>query len=191
MGRAAQQIFQHGAGVSGDALLQRTLLGYDLLYLLRGAPVVYYGDEVGMIGSGGDKAAREDMFPTQVPDWQTEPRVGSPPIGNGLVVRRHDNPIQARLRDAGDAAGRTTPRSRPGASIVRYAKGAVLVVCRIDAAKKRELVVAFNNGDTAGAGAGWRRPPPAPGAGLRRLGGDPGVERACRSRSRRRARRCT
>ena len=37
-----------------------------LLYLLRGAPVVYYGDEVGMIGRGGDKAARQDMFPTQV-----------------------------------------------------------------------------------------------------------------------------
>ena len=34
-------------------------------------------------GSGGDKAARQDMFPTQVRDWQVEKRVGSPPIGKG------------------------------------------------------------------------------------------------------------
>ncbi len=34
--------------------------------------VVQWGDEVGMIGSGGDRAAREDMFPTQVADWQTQ-----------------------------------------------------------------------------------------------------------------------
>ena len=38
MGRAALMISQQGGGLSGDALLQRVLLGYDLLYLLRGAP---------------------------------------------------------------------------------------------------------------------------------------------------------
>ena len=59
------------------------LLGYSLLYFLRGAPVVYYGDEVGIIGRGGDKAARQDMFPTKVEEWQTEERVGGPPIGTG------------------------------------------------------------------------------------------------------------
>jgi glycosidase len=66
MGRAAQQILAQSPGLSPAALLQHVLLGYDLLYLLRGAPVVMYGDEVGMIGAGGDKAARQDMFPTQV-----------------------------------------------------------------------------------------------------------------------------
>jgi len=33
---------------------------------LEVGPTVYYGDEKGMTGSGGDKAARQDMFPTQV-----------------------------------------------------------------------------------------------------------------------------
>ena len=47
MGRAAYQLAQHGA--DGATLLPRVLLGYDVLYLLRGAPVVYYGDEVGMV----------------------------------------------------------------------------------------------------------------------------------------------
>jgi hypothetical protein len=39
----------------GQELLRRVLLGYDVLYLLRGAPVVYDGDEAGPMGLGGDK----------------------------------------------------------------------------------------------------------------------------------------
>src|SRR5205823_12506001 len=81
MGRGAQQILANSPGLAGAALTKHVLFGYDLLYLLRGAPTLLYGDEVGMIGSGGDKAAREDMFPTQVAEWQTELRVGGPPIG--------------------------------------------------------------------------------------------------------------
>ena len=37
------------------------------MFLTRGQPVVYYGDEQGFIGDGGgDKDARQDMFATQV-----------------------------------------------------------------------------------------------------------------------------
>ena len=57
-----------------------------------------------MIGSGGDKAAREDMFPTQVPDWQTEQRVGSPPIGKGSSFDVTDEPDRARAEAARRAA---------------------------------------------------------------------------------------
>ena len=117
MGRAAQQIRSRMQPDDG-ALLQRTLLGYDLLYVLRGAPVVYYGDEVGMIGSGGDKAAREDMFPTQVEDWQTEPRVGSPPIGNGSSFDVRDNPIELRLKQLA-ALRDSNPALATGPTIVR------------------------------------------------------------------------
>jgi hypothetical protein len=52
MGRGAQQIASRAGGVSDPVLRRRVELGYDLLYLLRGAPVVMYGDEVGVIGSG-------------------------------------------------------------------------------------------------------------------------------------------
>ena len=51
-----------------------------------------------MIGSGGDQAAREDMFPTQVSDWQTEARVGSPPIGKGSSFDVTTNPIELQLK---------------------------------------------------------------------------------------------
>ncbi|HEY6962533.1 MAG TPA: alpha-amylase family glycosyl hydrolase [Gaiellaceae bacterium] len=146
MGRAAQQILSRAPGLSGNALLQHVELGWDVLYLLRGAPVVQWGDEVGMIGSGGDKAAREDMFPTKVADWQTEPRVGGPPIGKGssFDVTSPLEPYLARLAHLRD----TYPELSEGASVVRRASGAVLVVSRVDLYSGRELVVAFNNSDT-------------------------------------------
>ena len=114
MGRAALQILQHGAA-SDSKLLARVVLGYDLLYLLRGAPVVYYGDEVGMIGRGGDKAARQDMFPTQVAEWKTQERVGSPPIGSGSSFDV-TNPIEGELRSLG-ALRDSHPALSTGATI--------------------------------------------------------------------------
>jgi glycosidase len=147
MGRAAYEIQRAGFGLSGDALEQRLLLGYDLLYLLRGAPVVYYGDEVGMIGSGGDQQARQDMFPTQVAEWQTQPRVGSAPIGTGSSFDVRDNPIELRLRELATLREQN-PALSTGAAIVRYAKGSLLAVSRIDAVSHRELVAVFNS-DTA------------------------------------------
>jgi glycosidase len=150
MGRAAYEIRLQGGGLSGNALLQHLLLGYDLLYLMRGAPVVYYGDEVGMIGTGGDQAARQDMFPTQVPDWQTQERVGSPPIGTGSSFDVTNDPIEALLRQLG-ALRDANPALGSGWSVVRYAKGGVLVVSRIDPATRTEYLAAFNNGASAAA----------------------------------------
>ncbi len=148
MGRGAQQIIQQTPGLSGSALVQRVLLGYDVLYLLRGAPTILYGDEVGMTGSGGDKAARQDMFPTQVSDWQTETRVGSPPIGAGSSFDVVGNPLGLQMQKLA-AVRDAHPELATGASVVRLAKNAVLVVSRIAFATGREVVTAFNNGVTA------------------------------------------
>jgi glycosidase len=162
MGRAAQQILTQAPGLAGQSLVQHVLLGYDLLYLLRGAPAVLYGDEVGMMGSGGDQQARQDMFPTQVSDWQTQQRVGSPPIGQGSSFAVTGNPIQAQLRTLG-ALRDAHPELSTGSSVVRYAQNGVLVVSRIDLATGKEVVVGFNNGaaaarvtvPTATPGASW------------------------------------
>ena len=129
MGRAAQQILAQAPGLSrGRAAPARSLLGYDLLYLLRGAPVVMYGDEVGMIGT----RRRQGRPAGHVPDPGR--RVADGAAGRldadrqRFVVRRHRQP------DRGSAARRCrlcatrTRRSSTGASIVRYAKGPVLVV---------------------------------------------------------------
>ena len=145
MGRAAFEISQQGSGLTGNALLQHTLLGYDLLYLLRGAPVVMYGDEVGMIGTGGDQAARQDMFPTQVPDWQTQPRLGGPPIGTGSSFDVTDNPIELELRQLA-ALRDANPALSTGWTVVRFARGGLLAISRIDPSTKREYLELFNNG---------------------------------------------
>jgi glycosidase len=145
MGRAAFEIASQGGGLTGAPLLAHLELGYDLLYLMRGAPVVYYGDEVGMIGTGGDQAARQDMFPTEVSDWQTQPRAGSPPIGKGSSFDVTDSPLEVELTQLA-ALREANPALATGWTIPRYAKGGVLVVSRIDPVTRQEYVEAFNNG---------------------------------------------
>ena len=145
IGRAAAKIREQ-TQAEGAELLARVELGYSLLYLLRGAPTVYYGDEVGMMGRGGDKAARQDMFATRVAEWQTEQRVGSPPIGTGSAFDLGGHPIAAHLRALG-ALRDANPALSAGASIVRLAQDGVLAVSRIDRDARREYVAVFNAGE--------------------------------------------
>jgi hypothetical protein len=143
MGRAARMIKDRSGGKSGAELLRRVQLAHSLMYLLRGAPVVYYGDEVGIIGRGGDKEARQDLFPTQVAGWRTEERVGSPPIGTRSSLELASHPVAGHLKQLAFLRDQH-PALSTGASIVRHAAGGVLAVSRIDAADRREYVVVFN-----------------------------------------------
>jgi glycosidase len=161
IGRAALKIREGGAGAPGS-LLERTLLGYDLLYLLRGAPVVYYGDEFGIIGRGGDKEARHDLFPTGVAEWRSEDRLVGGPIGTGSSFDRASNRIIDRLRGLAQMRAEH-PALSTGATIVRRADRNVLVVSRIDASARREYIAAFNAATgtatidvPAATTAGWR-----------------------------------
>ena len=157
---------------TGQALLERDLLAHDLLYLTRGVPVVYYGDEVGMTGSGDgtDKRARQDMFPTQVPEWQGEERIGGAPIGTASSFGQStalESRIAAlsRLRSA-------HPALATGAMITRYGQGGVFAASRIDAAARTEYVVAFNSADAATTVS---VPTSTPGATWTALLGGPGA----------------
>ena len=149
-----------------NQLLPRTELAYALMYLSRGIPVVYYGDEVGMTGSGDgtDQMARQDMFPTKVAIWKTEPRIGGKPIGNGNSFDvTSTNPIAKYLKVL--ARIRT---SNPGlANAVmqtRLAKDSLYVVSKKDSKENREYIVAFNNSakpqvvtiNTATSVGGWK-----------------------------------
>lgn len=129
-----------------DALLERAKLAHDVLYFTRGVPIVYYGDEIGMTGSGDgrDKRARQDMFPTQVPQWQIERRIGSDPIGlrSGFAV---PNPLEDHLTSL--ARLRTShPALAAGAQITRATQDGAIALSRIDAGDRREYLVAFNTG---------------------------------------------
>ena len=149
MGRAAEQIVTQAPGLTGDALTEHVLLGYALLYLLRGAPAVLYGDEVGMIGSGGDQQARQDMFPTQVTDWQTQARVGGTPVGKGSSLGIADNPIETQNCARSQRCATSIRSSRPAPPWCATRRTPCLVVSRLDLTTGKEAVVGFNNGAAA------------------------------------------
>jgi len=77
MGRFAWFVRQANPGASDEEVLKRTILGHAMLFLSRGMPTIYYGDEQGFAGDGGDQDAREDMFPSKVAVYNDNKLVGS------------------------------------------------------------------------------------------------------------------
>lgn len=146
MGRVASLLLKNGAKT--ETLLAKTLFAHDLMFLTRGTPTVYYGDEVGMIGFGGDKAARQDMFSTQNVEWQREARVTGGAIGTKSALTDTNNPILVRIQKLNELRAKY-PALASGAQIVRGADGPIMVSSRIDKADKREFLVGFNNASTA------------------------------------------
>ena len=126
-------------------LLARTQLAHALMYLSRGIPTVYYGDEVGMTGSGtgNDQLARQDMFSTKIESWKTEKRIGANPVGNGDSFSGPENPISKYLRSLSDLR-RKYPALANGAMQMRFAKGNTLIFSKYDELEKREYIVALN-----------------------------------------------
>lgn len=129
---------------SADRTLKQAELGYALLFLLRGSPIVYYGDEFGLTG-GSDKAARQTLFPSQVSSWQSEPRVGGEPIGWKSSFET-TNPLQSVIRDF-NVLRQQYAALGDGVQQVRYAKEGTFAASRFDLANRREYVVAFNGTD--------------------------------------------
>ena len=78
MGRFAHFVRQANPEASDEEVLKRTILGHAMLFLSRGMPTIYYGDEQGFAGDGGDQDAREDMFPSKVAVYNDNTLVGSP-----------------------------------------------------------------------------------------------------------------
>ena len=146
MGRFGQLLKWAGDPV-GD-LWGDSLLGYDLLYLSRGIPNVYYGDEVGIIGTGGDQAARQDLFATSVSGWKSESRIAADPIGASSYLEITNHPIQERIT-ALNRLRHDYPVLQTGAMIMRYSSSNVIGFSRIDAADRREYLVALNNSGTS------------------------------------------
>lgn len=132
--------------LGGRELLNRVQLAHSILFLSRGAPVVYYGDEVGMMGVGGDRAARQDMFPTLVSSWQTEERVGAKPIGKAtsLSAAAEKHPIAVHIRSL-NALRKAHPTLASGSMTVRYAKNSVVAWSKLLPLERREYVVLANS----------------------------------------------
>lgn len=146
MGRAAMML--SGSGYAGKELQARVELTNELMFLTRGQPVVYYGDEQGFIGAGGDKDARQDMFATQVDSYATEPVVGAPSGSRDRYDTSH--PLYRQIATLGSLT-QQHPALADGAQIHRYASAdaGVYAFSRIDADELVEYVVVANNATEA------------------------------------------
>ncbi|GAB48117.1 alpha-amylase family glycosyl hydrolase [Mobilicoccus pelagius] len=128
-------------------LLRRVRLANELMFLTRGQPVVYYGDEQGFIGTGNDQAARQDMFTTKTDLYAKEPNLTGP-----AGARDRFDPSAPLYRQIADlsALREEHPALADGAQITRLAptKPGVFAVSRVGA-DRREYVVAVNNSAVA------------------------------------------
>jgi hypothetical protein len=119
------------------------------MYFSRGNPVIYYGDEQGFTGDGGDQLARQDMFPSRVDEYNDDDLIGTDAT-TAEANFDEDHPLYESI--AGLAAlTRRHPALRDGAHQHRYAgaSAGIYAFSRIDRTEQREYVVALNNAETA------------------------------------------
>ncbi|SFB91516.1 Glycosidase [Nocardioides terrae] len=149
MGRIGYFLKTDNPASSDAELLRRDQLAHQLLFLSRGQPVVYYGDEQGFVGTGGDQAARQTMFASQVPDYRTDDRIGTDATGTTDSF----DPTSRLYRTIKGLESLTKghPALRDGAQQVRYASSGpgVFAFSRIDRREQREYLVVLNNSESA------------------------------------------
>ncbi|MEV0204986.1 pullulanase-type alpha-1,6-glucosidase [Streptomyces sp. NPDC050788] len=145
MGRIGYFLDQDNPKATDAELLKKDELANELMFLSRGNPVVYYGDEQGFTGSGGDKDARQTMFASKVADYLDDDEIGTD--------RTHASDAydtKAPLYEQISALGklrRANPALTDGVQTERYAADGpgIYAFSRTDARTGQEYVVAFNN----------------------------------------------
>ncbi|MGV9253040.1 pullulanase-type alpha-1,6-glucosidase [Streptomyces sp. NPDC003697] len=149
MGRFGYFLKQDNPKATDAEILKKDMLANELMFLSRGNPVVYYGDEQGFTGSGGDKDARQTMFASKVADYLDDDEIGT--------GRTHaDDAFDTRAplyRQIAALAGlrKANPALTDGVQTERYAAdgAGVYAFTRTDARTGQEYVVALNNADQA------------------------------------------
>ena len=163
MGRIGMFVAQANPGAADSELVARDRLAHELMYLSRGNPVIYYGDEQGFTGSGGDQFARQDMFASRTPDYLDDDLLGTTAThAQANFVSTHP------LYQAIGGLARLTQRHdalRDGAQIHRFASSSVYAFSRLDRKHPHEYVVALNNSESTQTAAvptymerGWFEP---------------------------------
>ena len=149
MGRMGYFIRFDNPGAGDAEVLARDRLAHALMYLSRGNPVIYYGDEQGFAGDGGDQDARQDMFPSQVASYNDDDLIGTDATtAQSNFDRTH--PLYQSI--AGLAAvTEEHPALRDGAQQHRRSSAGpgIYAFSRLDRREQHEYVVALNNAETA------------------------------------------
>jgi pullulanase-type alpha-1,6-glucosidase len=149
MGRIGYFLKQDDPKATDAELLKKDRLANELMFLSRGNPVVYYGDEQGFTGAGGDKDARQSMFASRTADYLDDDRIGTDrthaedAYDTRAPLYRQISAL-AKLRKA-------NPALTDGVQQQRYAADGpgVYAFSRTDAKSGIEYVVAVNNADEA------------------------------------------
>ena len=188
MGRFGGFVVADNPGAGDGEWVARDRLGHELMYFSRGNPVIYYGDEQGFTGPGGDQDARQTLFASRVPEYLDDDLLGT----DATHAAANFNPAHPLYRTIAGLASVTA--RHPAAARRRAAEPAVVAgagvyaFSRIDRGQQREYVVALNNSEapaTAAVPDVHGRPVVQP--GLRRRA-RPAVVRAGRQAVRHRAR---
>lgn len=149
MGRIGYFLKQDNPKATDAEILRKDELANELMFLSRGNPVVYYGDEQGFTGAGGDKDARQTMFASKVADYLDDDEIGtdrthaSDAYDTRAPLYRQIAAL-AKLRKA-------NPALTDGVQTERYAAdgAGIYAFTRTDAKTGQEYVVALNNADEA------------------------------------------
>jgi glycosidase len=147
LGRFAWFVRADRPGASDAEVLKRVTLAYAMLLTLRGVPVIYYGDEQGFAGTGGDQDARQDMFASQVPSYRADRRIGVTGASTSQAAFDQGHPLYRTIAEL-SALRASHEALRRGRQVVRSSseKPGLFAVSRLDPASGREIVIAFNTG---------------------------------------------
>lgn len=124
--------------------LARDELAHELLFLARGQPVVYAGDEQGFAGAGDgtDRHARQSLFATRAPEYAEQQLVTGEAAGS---VDRYDTDAPLYTLIAGLAElRRSHPALATGAQLERLAEGSSYAFSRVDRDERIEHLVVLN-----------------------------------------------
>ncbi|MBT2504770.1 pullulanase-type alpha-1,6-glucosidase [Streptomyces sp. ISL-98] len=144
MGRIGTFLKQDNPKAEDAELLKRARLANELMFFSRGNPVVYYGDEQGFTGAGGDKDARQTLFASKTADYLDDDQLGTDRT-HASDAYDTEHPIYRSIAKLSELT-KDHPALRDGVQQQLHAEGSVYAFSRTDAKGRTEYVVAVNNG---------------------------------------------
>jgi alpha-amylase len=147
MGRFGGMVVADNPGAGDPEWVKRDTLGHELMYLSRGNPVIYYGDEQGFTGPGGDQDARQTMFASRVPEYLDDDLLGTSST-HAVANFNPQHPLYQTISSLASVTARH-PALRDGVQQSRLSSpsAGVYAFSRIDRSQQREYVVALNNSE--------------------------------------------
>jgi glycosidase len=123
-------------------VLERVILGHVLMLTARGVPTIYYGDEQGFAGDGGDQDARESMFASKVPVYNDNKLIASN-VTTAQANFNPDHPLYRTIREL-VAARKATPALRHGKTVFREGSDTPGLLAFSRILDGREVLIALN-----------------------------------------------